>query len=189
MKKVYITLSLEEMMIFINSVFYSLYCFDRWIYRLLDSIFKPLRISMCKLMYILNPFGIIKKRYKKLDEYIKYIHESENDIYNDLDYGINIMRGQGFLVSSFVPYLMLIISLLIKYFKPDLFSEDPFKTVLIITFCISSLINYLAAFRNDKFKLYFKKFNKEKSHLKWHLISAIFYAGAIYIFLFSLQLW
>ena len=138
-------------------------------------------------MYIFNPFGIIKKKYKNLDEYIKYIHESENDIYNDLDYGINIMRGQGFLVSSFVPYLMLIASL-IKYLRPDLFSEESFRTVLIIAFCISSLINYLAAFRNDKFKLYFKKFNKEKSHLKWHLISVIFYAGAIYSFLLSLQL-
>jgi hypothetical protein len=175
------------MIIFINRILYSHYCFQRWIYGLMDSISKPLIILICKLMYNWDPFGIIKRRNKNLDDYIKNVFFASNEALNNLDYGMGFMEAQVALVSSFVPYLMLIASL-IKYLKPDLFSEESFRTVLIIAFCISSLINYLAAFRNDKFKLYFKKFNKEKSHLKWHLISVIFYAGAIYSFLLSLQL-
>lgn len=176
------------MIIFINRILYSHYCFKRWINGLMDRIFRPLIIPICRLMYTWDPFGVIRKKNKNLDAYIKNVNWTTNEVSNNLDYGMGIMDAQVALVSSFVPYLILIISLLIKYLKPDSISEEFFKNILIIAFCISSLINYLAAFRNDKFKLYFKNFEKEKSHLKWHFITVIFYAGAIYSFWLSLQL-
>lgn len=165
MKKVYITPSLEKMIIFINRILYSYYCFERWSFRLMDRIFRPLIIPICRLMYTWNPFGIIRKRNKNLDDYIKNVFFASNEVSYNLDYGTCILRGETSLFFSFLPYLMFIAALA-KYLMHDFFSKESFNTFVIVASCISLLINYLAVLRNDKFKLYFKKFDKEKKPFK-----------------------
>jgi hypothetical protein len=93
---------------------------------------------MCKLMYTWNPFGFIKRRNKNLDDYIKNVFFASNEALNNLDYGMGVMKAKVALVSSFAPYLMLIISLE-KYLKPDLFSKEPLTTFWIVALCFSSL--------------------------------------------------
>jgi len=154
----------------------------------MDRIFRPLIISICKVMFTWDPFGIIKKRNKNLDDYIKNVFLLTNEVSNNLDYGTCILRGETSLFFSFLAYLMLIAALA-NYFMHNFFSKDSFNTFVIVASFISLLINYLAVHRNDNFKRYFNEFNKEQSHLKWHIITAIFYAGVIYSLLLSLQLW
>ena len=139
-------------------------------------------------MYSWNPFNIIKKRNKNLEEYIRNVYKSSNEALNNLDYGTNMMRSESSLVFVFVPYLMFIASVL-KYFKVSFFAKANFNIYLIVSFGISSLVCYIASFRNDVFKRYFKRFEKRKSNTKWHLLVFFIFVVAIGLVFLSIILW
>ncbi len=176
------------MKLFINRILYSCYCLERWSCFFMSKVCRPIIVQLHKLMYRWDPFNIIKKRNKNFEEYLQNGYRDLNQIFNNLDYGTNMMRSESSLVFVFVPYLMFIASVL-KYFKVSFFAKANFNIYLIVSFGISSLVCYIASFRNDVFKRYFKRFEKRKSNTKWHLLVFFIFVVAIGLVFLSIILW
>lgn len=50
---------------------YSLYCAERWSYRIPMRILGPFINRVCKRLYFWNPFGYIQENNPTLEHYIK----------------------------------------------------------------------------------------------------------------------
>ena len=104
-------LRLLGMKLFVIRLLYSLYCAERWSYRIPMRILWPFVNRVCKRLYFWNPFGYIQKNNPTLEHYIKNVHKTMEVVFYDIKIGISIARAEGTLAFIFVPYEMLILSI------------------------------------------------------------------------------
>lgn len=141
---------------------YSFYCFEVWSNNLGDKLFNSLMDKAYKLTYKWNPFGLVNKEKTTLEEYIAWRKRiSKNVVYN-LDYGVSMMHAKPIFGILFGAYIMLGVSL-IRHLGLVVIPDAYFEICVIICLCLSSLIAYLSAFKDNVYKVYFKKFKKEKT--------------------------
>ena len=95
------------MKLFVIRLLYSLYCAERWSYRIPIRILGPFINRVCKRLYFWNPFGYIQKNNPTLEHYIRNVYKTMEVVFYDINIGIAIARAEGTLAFMFVPYEML----------------------------------------------------------------------------------
>lgn len=173
---------------FVMRLLYSLYCAERWSYRVPMRIFGPVINRVAKLLYNWNPFGYIQKNNPTLEHYIKHVYKTTDTVFYDLNIGLGIARAEGTLVFSFVPYAMFILSVLKKLGILPIQSFQ-FYIFLVITCGVSLLFTYFMGRKNDEYIGYIKKFEKCKNNVIWHIISSLFFIGSICAVIVSIMWW
>ena len=106
------------MKLFVIRLLYSLYCAERWSYRIPIRILEPFINRVCKWLYFWNPFGYIQKNNPTLEHYIRNVYKTMEVVFYDIKIGIGIARAEGTLAFMFVPYEMLILSVFKKFRIP-----------------------------------------------------------------------
>ena len=106
------------MKLFVIRLLYSLYCAERWSYRIPIRILGPFINRVCKRLYFWNPFGYIQKNNPTLEHYIRNVYKTMEVVFYDINIGIAIARAEGTLAFMFVPYEMLILSVFKKFRIP-----------------------------------------------------------------------
>lgn len=173
---------------FCNRLLYSFYCFEVWSNNLGDKLFSSLMNKAYELTYKWDPFSLINKEKTTLEEYMAWRKRiSKNVVYN-LDYGVSMMHAKPLFGILFGSYIMLGVSLL-RHFGLGVIPDACFETCVIICLGLSCLIAYLFAFKDDLFKVYFKKFKKGKNNKKWHFITLCVFLGSLYAAYLSIVLW
>ena len=102
--------------------------------------------------------------------------------------GVGIARAEGTLAFMFVPYEMLILSVF-KKLRILPIQNSHFLISLIITCVLSLLFTYFFSQKNEEYIGYFHKFESHKNNAVWHVISFIFFFGAIYAGIISIMWW
>ncbi|MEE0651069.1 MAG: hypothetical protein UCO54_03425 [Segatella copri] len=176
------------MKLFENRILYSFYCFEVWSNNLADKLFSSLMNKAYELTYKWDPFSLINKEKTTLEEYIAWRKRiSKNVVYN-LDYGVSVMYAKPIFGILFGAYIMLFVSL-VRHLGLVVIPDAYFEICVIICLCLSSLIAYLSAFKDNVYKVYFKKFKKEKNNKKWHFITLCVFLGSLYAAYLSIVLW
>ena len=173
---------------FVMRLLYSLYCAESWSYRIPMRILGPLFDRLYKWLYFLDPFGYIHKNNPTVEHYIKNIHKSMKIGFYDKNIGMSILRAEGTLVFMFVPYEMLILSVF-KKLKILPIQNSHFLIFLIITCGLSLLFTHFLGQKNEEYIGYFHKFESHKNNAVWHVISSIFFIGAICAGIISIMWW
>ena len=106
----------------------------------------------------------------------------------DKNIGMSILRAEGILVFMFVPYEMLILSVF-KKLKILPIQNSHFLIFLIITCGLSLLFTHFLGQKNEEYIGYFHKFESQKNNAVWHVISSIFFIGAICAGIISIIWW
>ena len=102
---------------------------------------RPLINHVCKRLYFWNPFGFIQKNNPTLEHYIRNVYKTMEVVFYDINIGIGIARAEGTLAFMFVPYKMLILSVL-KKLRILPIQNSHFLISLIITCVFSLLFTY-----------------------------------------------
>lgn len=151
-------------------------------------ILEPFINRVCKRLYAWNPFGYIQKNNPTLGHYIRNVYKTMEVVFYDLDIGIGIARAEGTLAFMFVPYEMLILSVVKKLGILPI--QNPhFLIFLIITCAISLLFTHFLGQKNEEYIGYFHKFERHKHNAVWHVISSIFFIGAVCAGIISIIWW
>ena len=166
------------MKLFVIRLLYSLYCAERWSYRIPMRILRPFINRVCKRLYYWNPFGYIQKNNPTLEHYIRNVYKTMEVVFYDINIGIAIARAEGTLAFMFVPYEMLILSVF-KKFRILPIQNSHFHISLIITCVLSLLFTYFLSEKNEEYIGYFYKFESHKNNAVWHVISSIFFIGSV----------
>ena len=166
------------MKLFVIRLLYSLYCAERWSYRIPIRILEPFINRVCKWLYFWNPFGYIQKNDPTLEHYIRNVYKTMEVVFYDINIGVGIARAEGTLAFMFVPYEMLILSVF-KKFRILPIQNSHFHIFLIITCALSLLFTYFLSERNEEYIDYFHKFESHKNNAVWHVISSIFFIGSV----------
>ncbi len=173
------------MKLFVIRLLYSLYCAERWNYRVTMRVLDPFINRLCKLLYSWNPFGFVQKNNPTLERYIENVHRSNRIVFYDYVIGA---QAEGILVSSFVPCEMLIFSVIRKLrILPIQYSH--FSIYLIISCVISLVFTHFFGLKNDEYIGYFHKFEQHKNNAVWHIVSSVFFIGAVCAGIFCIILW
>ena len=149
---------------------------------------RPLINHVCKRLYFWNPFGFIQKNNPTLEHYIRNVYKTMEVVFYDINIGVSIARAEGTLAFMFVPYEMLILSVL-KKLRILPIQNSHFHISLIITCVLSLLFTYFLSEKNEEYIGYFHKFESHKNNAVWHVISFIFFFGAIYASIISIMWW
>jgi len=173
---------------FVMRLLYSLYCAESWSYRIPMRILGPLFDRLYKWLYFWDPFGYIHKNNPTVEHYIKNIHKSMKIGFYDINIGIGIARAEGTLAFMFVPYEMLILSVF-KKLRILPIQNFHFLIFLIITCGLSLLFTHFLGQKNEEYIGYFHKFESHKNNAVWHVISSIFFIGAICAGIISIMWW
>ena len=128
--------------LFVIRLLYSLYCAERWSYRIPMRVLGPFINRVCKLLYFWNPFGYIQKNNPTLEHYIRNVYKTMEVVFYDINIGIGIARAEGTLAFMFVPYEMLILSVS-KKFRILPIQNSHFLIFLIITCGLSRIPSLL----------------------------------------------
>lgn len=105
-----------------------------------------------------------------------------------INIGIGIARAEGTLAFMFVPYEMLILSVF-KKLKILPIQNSHFLIFLIITCGLSLLFTHFLGQKNEEYIGYFHKFERHKNNAVWHVISSIFFIGAVCAGIISIMWW
>ncbi|WP_141241280.1 hypothetical protein [Prevotella sp. 885] len=135
-----------------------------------------------------NPFGYIQKNNPTLEHYIKNVHKTMEVVFYDIKIGIGIARAEGTLAFIFVPYEMLILSIF-KKLRIFPIQNSHFLIFLIITCGISILFTHYLGQKNEEYIGYFHKFESHKNNAVWHVISSMFFIGAVCAGIISIMWW
>ena len=176
------------MKLFVVRLLYSLYCAECWTYRMPMRKLGPMLDRLAKRLYFWNPFGFIQKNNPTLEHYIRNIHKTMDIVFYDINIGMGITRAEGTLVSMFVPYEMLILSVF-KKLRILPIQNSHFHIFLIITCGLSLLFTHFLDPKNEEYIGYFHKFESHKNNAVWHVISSIFFIGAICAGIISIMWW
>lgn len=154
---------------FWNTIYYFLYRGDYKFHLLLNRI-NP--------FYWINKIPLVKKSFAKRGVDLE---KSVNDAFKNPKYGLSTLRSWGFLLLLVFFFCAGVGNL---YFV--LMHEQPNKYypfILIFYVTIAAILNHFLVFKQDKYLIYFKKFdNKPKSEKqKWAWIT---FATTIGIILF-----
>lgn len=185
---IFIRLRLLDMKLFVIRLLYSLYCAECWSYRMPMRKLGPLFDRFYKLLYFWDPFGYIQKKNPTLDHYIRNIHKSMDIGFYDKKIGMSITRAEGTLAFIFVPYEMLILSFF-KKLKILPIQNSHFNIFLIITCGLSLLFTHFLGQKNEEYIGYFHKFESHKNNAVWHVISSIFFIGAVCAGIICIMWW
>ena len=166
------------MKLFVIRLLYSLYCAERWSYRIPIRILGPFINRVCKRLYFWNPFGYIQKNNPTLEHYIRNVYKTMEVVFYDINIGVGIARAEGSLAFMFVPYEMLILSVF-KKFRILPIQNAHFHIFLITTCCLSLLFTHFLSEKNEEYIGYFHKFESHKNNAVWHVISSIFFIGSV----------
>lgn len=173
---------------FCNRLLYSYYCFEVWSNNLADKLMNSFMTKGYELTYKWNPFDLVNKEKTSLEEYVVWRKRiSKNVVYN-LDYGISMLDARPLFAILLGPYIMLCVSL-IKYWGVVLIPNACFGACVMICLCLSCLIAYFVAFKDKVYKVYFKKFKKEKNNTKWHILTLCLFLGSLYSAYLSIVFW
>lgn len=165
---------IEKMELWLNIVHYCLYKADYRLHMLSNK---------------LNPFVLIGKIpavKRKFEEQGKTHLDVVNKVWTDRRFGFGIMISGGGLVIFLFLMLLAVFDILNSLLKhPVDFSWQPF----IICIGLAYIICHFTVFQKDKYIKYFKKFDKwtRKEKWKYGLLSFIFFAGSIALWLYSFR--
>ena len=109
-------------------------------------------------------------------------------VFYDINIGIGIARAEGTLAFMFVPYEMLILSVF-KKFRILPIQNSLFHISLIITCGLSLLFTHFLGQKDEEYIGYFHKFESHKYNAVWHVISSIFFIGAVCAGILSIMWW
>ena len=124
-----------------KTIIFSIYCAERWSYRIPMRILGPFINRVCKRLYFWNPFGYIQENNSTLEHYIKNVYKTLEVVFYDINIGIGIARAEGTLAFMFVPYEMLILSVF-KKLRILPIQNSHFLIFLIITCGLSLLFTH-----------------------------------------------
>ncbi len=145
------------------------------------------------LKRILNPFywiGILRWNNKHLKNIVSRIKKQE---ISEIHGGVNIYISSWAtfainITSCWLFVILLIGGIVLKINIPKTIFENGF-IILLLLIAFVSYIYYMAhffVFKNDKYKLYFKEFEKKKRYLLYYIIytfSIIIEFATFYVFL------
>lgn len=172
----------------LNRLLYSFYCFEVWSNNLANKLLNSLMNKGYEFTYERNPFSLINKEKTTLEEYIAWRKRTANNLIYNLDYGVSMLHARPTFAILLGSYIMLCVSL-IRHLGLVVIPDACFETCVIICLCLSSLIAYLSAFKDNVYKVYFKKFKKEKNNKKWHFITLCVFLGSLYAAYLSIVFW
>jgi len=109
-------------------------------------------------------------------------------VFYDINIGIGIARAEGTLASMFVPYEMLILSVF-KKLRILPIQNSHFLIFPIIAYGLSSLFTLFMGQKDDEYIGYFHKFESHKNNTVWHVISSIFFIGAVCAGIICIMWW
>ena len=185
---IFIKLRLSGMKLFVIRLLYTLYCAERWSYRIPMRILEPFINRVCKRLYFWNPFGYIQKNNPTLEHYIRNVYKTMEVIFYDINIGIGIARAEGILAFMFVPYEMLIL-FVFKKLRILHIQNSHFLIFLIIACGLSLLFTHFMGQKDEEYIVYFHKFESHKNNTVWHVISSIFLTGAVCAGIISIVWW
>ena len=176
------------MKLFVIRLLYTLYCAERLSYRIPKRILEHFINRVCKRLYFWNLFGYIQKNNPTLEHYIRNLYKTLEVVFYDINIGIGIARAEGTLASMFVPYEMLILSVF-KKLRILPIQNSHFLIFPIIAYGLSSLFTLFMGQKDDEYIGYFHKFESHKNNTVWHVISSIFFIGAVCAGIICIMWW
>lgn len=180
------------MVYLINRILYSCFCLEIYIDECLNKLLAPLMKWIINISYSLDLFGELERKNISKEEYKRYFTRTHKSIMQDIDNGFCAQRAQGNTVGIFMMYSFLIVSFL-RYEKILYLDESYFFHILMGLGFASFIVVYWVAFRNEKYKEYFKKFRREKNRkfkdACWNIITFVLYVGILYCIAQSVILW
>lgn len=188
---IYLICSIKIYLLMISKIlFYSCFCFMRQVYFFFTSIFRGMIHSFARLLFSWDPKGVLHKRFKNVDEYIKRSDKGYYDHCNDIRKGSNVPYAHAYVGFIMYCYVEFILSLLKKCgVLPKILIDESMNIVFIVSVLLAGILMYFCLLRKDVYIEGYMKIEKDKNHLKWHILSFLIFLGALACKYYSLELW
>lgn len=165
----------------LNRLLYSFYCFERWQFRVSVWLFLPIIRRFGKIIYDWNPWGEIDDN-TTLEMFLERKLKESDYMWNNLDCGRGITIAFCWLSGIFLPYMLLFATLLFPV------SSIMFDIILVLLALPLWTTIYWFTDRDHIYEVYFRKFMRRKSNLKWHVITSLLTIGALVTMLLCVYL-
>lgn len=125
-----------------------------------------------KIIYDWNPWGEIDDN-TTLEMFLERKLKESDYMWNNLDCGRGITIAFCWLSGIFLPYMLLFATLLFPV------SSIMFDIILVLLALPLWTTIYWFTDRDHIYEVYFRKFMRRKSNLKWHVITSLLTVGAL----------
>lgn len=166
------------MMLFINGILYSLYCFENRFNLVLLCFFKPILFVLAKIIYACS--FCKDRKYKSFECYRKEIYTFVKKSISDLDYGNSLSCSEFGLFLIIASYSSLLIIIIYRFSCLFFALKLSFNIYIGVVVVLSASIVHFSCFQNDEYKVYFKKFKSYKNNNKRHLNCLLLIIGAFF---------